>query len=107
MLRLSARCILAWAGLRGLIGQAEAEFCAPPDASFGPHPAAVAANDPLHGRQAHPGTGKVNVGMKPLERPEQPVCVIRVEADTIVLDQEDDLILCFVEAKFDFGRVAF
>ena len=99
-------CIFRQA-LRGFIGQAEAESCAPVDGPFGPHPATMPRDDALYGGQTNPGSGKVDVRMEALEGPEKPVSVIWVEPHAIVLNEEDDFVGIFAEAKLNFGGVAF
>src|SRR5439155_9775416 len=58
---------------------------------FGPHPPAVAVEDPLHRRQADAVALELVGPVQPLERLEQLVGVGRVEPDPVVAHEVRDL----------------
>ena len=57
--------------------------------ALGPDPAAVPADDPLHGGKADAGAFELRVFMQPLKRVEQPGRVRHVESRAIVAQEVD------------------
>src|SRR5258707_5329754 len=55
--------------------------------ALGPHAAAVAVHNALHGGQADAGAGEFGLPVQPLKRAKEPVGVGHVEAGAVVADK--------------------
>src|SRR5580698_9973427 len=75
--------------IRALRGEGEEERAAFPCLGFGPDPAAVAAQDAVHDRQADAAALEFGRRMQPLERVEQLCRVLHVEPGAVVTHEED------------------
>jgi hypothetical protein len=64
--------------------QGEEKGSAPIEVAFGPHPAAVAPNNPLHCRQPNAGPVKLVASVQALERTKELIGVGHIEASPIV-----------------------
>src|SRR5260221_4781507 len=71
-------------------GQGDGERGALARDAFGGDVAAVAPDDLAGDREADPGAVVARAAVQPLERDEDPVDVLLVEADAVVLDLEHD-----------------
>src|SRR6185312_4295664 len=73
----------------GFARQRELKIRAGPGRGIDPDPAAVASDDPLDRGEADAGAGKLLVAVEALERTEQAVGVLHVEAGAVVADEVD------------------
>src|SRR5690348_13184124 len=101
---LSSTSRMVWS-LMGLASfEGETEHGALPGLAFGPGAAAVQRRDPGHGGEADAGAGELGFGVQALERAEELVGVLHLEAGAVVAHAEGGGAGVFLGEDLDAGR---